>query len=141
MSELKFSKKKQTGNRQIDVQEYKAIYSDEETLQGQCENLLDLMKVEYYRVPEDVTRLCSPTHPANVSQRIKNMISKYFLGKPDLLIIKPFDDIYIKAMACELKTAKGKLTGGQKRFQRKVPLIIIRSFEKFEKELNNFLDS
>lgn len=133
MNELKHSKRKRLGNKQIDVQEYKVIYSDEETLQGQCENLLDIIKVEYYRIPDIIWK--------NRSPHLRKMASKYLKGKPDLLVLKPFNDIYIKAVAFELKTKKGKLTGGQKQFQRNLPLIIIRSFEQFEKELNVFLEN
>ena len=131
MNKQKFSKRKQTGNRQIDVQEYRAIIQNESSLQEQCENLLDLMKLEYYRVPDIIWK--------NRSPYLRKIASKYLKGKPDLLVMKPYDDIYIKAVAFELKTKKGKLTGGQKQFQRKLPLIIIRSFEKFQLELNNFL--
>ena len=131
MTELKYSKSKQAGNKQIDAQEYKAIYSDEETLQGQCENLLDIMKIEYYRIPDIIWK--------NRSPHLRKMASKYLKGKPDLLVLKPYDDIYIKAVAFELKTKKGKLTGGQKQFQRHLPLIIIRSFEQFQASLDEFL--
>lgn len=135
MAELEFSKSKQTGNKQIDVQEYKAIYSDEETLQRQCENLLDLMGLKYYRIPDAIWKFKGTT-PAT-----RKILSGYFKGLPDLTVLIPLDDIYCKAVCFELKTKKGKLTGGQKQFQRKLPLIIIRSFEQFQLELKNFLDS
>ncbi len=138
---LKFSKSKQLNNKSIDVQEYKEINSNEDSLQKQCEGLLDSMKIEYYRIPEDITRLNSPTHPVKIPQYLKNLITKYFKGKPDLLCLIPHDDIYIKAVAFELKTKKGTLNPGQKEFQRKLPLIIIRSFEQFQECLNSFLDS
>ena len=130
---LKFSKSKQLDNKKIDVQEYKEIHSDEAALQNQCENLLNTLKIEYYRVPDFIWK--------NKSPRLRNLASKYFKGKPDLLCLIPFDDIYIKAIAFELKTEKGRLTQGQQNWQRRLPLIIIRSFEQFQECLNSFLKS
>ena len=131
MNELKFSKKKQTGNKQIDSNEYKSITTKESDLQRQCEQLLDLMHLEYYRIPDAAWK--------NKAPHIRKILSHYLKGKPDLLVMKPFDDVYIKAVAFELKTKTGKLTGGQKAFQRKLPLIIIRSFEEFSVQLDKFL--
>ena len=131
MSELKFSKKKQTGNKVIDVPEYKAATTKESDIQRQCEQLLDLMHLEYYRIPDAAWK--------NKIPHVRKILSHYLKGKPDLLVMKPFDDVYIKAVAFELKSKKGVLTGGQKAFQRKLPMIIIRSFEEFSKQLDNFL--
>ena len=133
MNELKFSKKKQTGNKQIDAQQYKAITQNEASLQKQCEQLLDMMHLRYYRIPDAIWKFKGTT-PAT-----RAILSNYFKGLPDLTVLIPLDEIYCKAVCFELKTKKGKLTGGQKRFQRKLPLIIIRSFDQFQKELEVFL--
>jgi hypothetical protein len=67
------------------------------------------------------------------------MISSFIKGLPDFIILKKFDDIYSKAVCFELKTAKGKMSQGQRNFAKVIPVIIIRSFEQFQKELNAFL--
>lgn len=130
---LKFSKAKQTQRKSIDVQEFKEIYNNEAALQRQCESYLKALGLVFYRIPDFIWRFKGTT-PAT-----RKLLSAYFKGLPDLTVLIPFDDIYAKAVCFELKTKKGKLTGGQKAFQRKLPLIIVRSFEQFQKEMEAFL--
>lgn len=130
MNELKFSKRKQTGRNTIDVKEFKAITGNEASLQKQCEEWLTANQIQFIRIPEEVTKLCSPTHPARVSQHVKNMISKYFLGISDLVILLK-DGRYL---AVELKSKKGRLTQGQRRFASRIKeLFVIRSYDDFIK--------
>jgi len=123
----------------LTVAEFKATTESEDVLQRQAEEYLDLIRLPFIRIPEEVTGLCSPTHPAKVSQHIKNMISKYFLGRADLILL---DNESGKFLCVELKKKGGVQSTGQKRFERTVRdhYIIVRSFEEFEKRVTDFIN-
>ena len=137
-----YSKNKQTGNRKITVDEYKKKYDKEVKLQRDCEQWLDQHGIQYLRIPEEVTGLCSPTHPARVSQHIKNMISKHFKGWPDLMIFNPANETnYNTCLLVELKSKKGAMTQGQKNLARKLNVLEIRSLEDFIANAERFLNA
>ena len=132
-----YSKKDQARRaKSISVEEFRATQLSEADLQRQCEELLDLYRVLYLRIPEEVTSLCSPFYATKINQHVRNMISKYFKGWPDLTI---FDKG--RFLCVELKSAKGKQSQGQKTFEKKVAgyYRIVRSFEEFEHILKEFL--
>ena len=128
--ELPFSKRKQLQNNTIDFQEFKSIKNNESNLQNQCEELLNWKHIFYIRVP-DAVYLWIFSIPI-VPQYIKGIVSKYLKGLPDLTILFPGGTYW----CVELKTKTGKLSQGQKAFAKRVPVTVIRSFEDFEKQLN-----
>jgi len=139
MNELKYSKQKQIQSNVIDAQEYKAITTKEIDLQRQCESLLQYIpNIQYIRIPDAIYKTIFGNN--HVKPYIKRLISSFIKGLPDLIILKKQDDIYCKAVCIELKTAIGKMSQGQRSFAKVVPVIVIRSFEQFEKTLKAFLD-
>lgn len=137
-----YSKNDQTGNRKITVDEYKKKYDKEDKLQRDCEQWLEQHGIMYLRIPEEVTGLCSPTHPARVSQHIKNMISKHFKSWPDLMIFKPENETnYNTCLLVELKSKKGRMSQGQKNLARKLNVLEIRSLEDFIAIVERFLNA
>jgi len=135
---LKYSKAKQIGRNVIDVQEFKSITESEITLQRQVEQYLthfpDIVTI---RIPDHVYKAIFMN--PRLSQNVKGLISSYLKRLPDLLLLlKPLDNKYCKALCLEIKTKKGKLTLGQKRFAEKLPVCICRSFEDFQKKLEKF---
>ena len=126
MNELKFSKRKQVGRHITDKPDSKPIKKDEATLQRQCEELLDWMKIKYIRIPDSLWRNKAPIYT-------KKLMSKYLKGLPDLTIL--FNNgTYL---CVELKTKVGTLTQGQKNFAKYIDeLHEIRSFDDFEKLIN-----
>ena len=109
--DLLFSKAKQTGNNIMSVDEFKAYTGKESSLQAQCENYLELMKIDYIRIPDELFRIIFAHN--EVSRKIpvwyKALISGFLKGLPDLMLFKRDEIPYNKALFIELKTAKGKL--------------------------------
>jgi len=132
-----YPKNQQTGNRVMTVDEFKSKYDNEDQLQKDCEGWLVKHGYAYLRIPEEVTGLCSPTHPDRISQYIKNKISKYFKGWPDLMIFIPGES-YNRCLFVELKSKRGKMTQGQKNLSRKLNVVIAKSLEDFIKTVEVF---
>ena len=132
-----YPKSKQTGNLKITISEFKAIKYKESQLQKECEEWLESEKIVYLRIPEEVTRLCSPQ--SKVTQHVKNSISKYLKGWPDLMIFDP-DEFFNRCLLVELKSKKGRMSQSQKNLARKVHVLEIRSLEDFVANVERFLN-
>jgi len=98
----------------------------ERDIQKQCEAVLDYARIAYIRIPDALNRF---VFGANfVPPQLKKLISAFIKGLPDLTILSKDGRYY----CVELKTAKGKLSQGQKIFCRKVGegnFYVIRSVE------------
>ncbi len=147
MSELKFSKKKQLQKNSIDVQEFKETFLLESHLQSQCDDYLQYFpNVKVIRIPDALFKWIympqgkTSSYLQNILKYVQSIVSKYLKGIPDLIILKKYDDIYCKAVCFELKKKDGIMSQGQKNFSKVVPVIIIRSFEQFFKEFNQFIN-
>ena len=127
---LKYSKEKQIGQQAIEYGD-KVDDVQENILQQQCEELLDWYKIKFWRMPDSLETYIMTRTPI----QYKKIFSKYFLGKPDLTILLPSG----KYLNVELKTENGKLTGGQKRFAKQQETYVVRSFDDFDKLLNEKL--
>jgi len=127
-----YPKSKQTGNKTITAEEFKSINANEKALQDRCEEYLQYFPdIAVIRIPDAVYRAIFANN--FVSAHIKKLISKYLKGLPDLILLKKHDSFFCKAVCIELKTKKGKQSQGQKHFANKVPVILCRSFEHFQK--------
>ena len=135
---LKFSKRKQTGNKTMTVEEYRATTEPESSLQSQCEELLSFYpNIKVVRVPDAAYRAIF-SHSSNVPVFVKKLVSAWLRGIPDLILLRKDGEAYCKAVCVELKTAKGKQSQGQKNFAKVVPVIVCRSFEHFEEIVKDF---
>jgi hypothetical protein len=84
-------------------------------IQKGCEDLLNNLQLQYIRIPDSLySYIFSPASKMPV--HLKKLISSFIKGVPDLVILLR-DGRYICA---ELKTASGKLSQGQKTFQKAV---------------------
>ena len=135
MRELPNSKRRQAG-RGISVQEFKAITEDEGSLERTCEEWLNVQRIPFIRVPDAAYKAIFGNR--QIDGRTKSLVSSFMKGLPDITILNP-DGRYL---CIELKTSKGKQSQGQINFERKVPnhYRIIRSFEDFEKQVEEFLN-
>ena len=69
-------------------------------------------------------------------------IANYLKGQPDLIVLRKIPNSkYNLALVSEAKTSKGRLTQGQKNFAKDVNLVVFKSFEDFNKELEEFLNN
>lgn len=125
-----YSKEKQT-RRNYKVYD-KADKGPESALQKQTEELLTWYKVPFWRMPDYIAGWIMKNAP----DEIRFGFSHYFLGKPDITALFPND----RFLNFELKSEKGKLTTGQKRFANKAAVHVVKSIytiqELIEKELD-----
>ena len=128
---MQYTKEIQTGRQAIEYGD-KVDDFPEKILQKNCEELLDWHKLPYWRMPDSLLRYIATKAPV----QYKKILSRYFTGKPDLTILFPSGQ-YLNV---ELKTEKGKLTGGQKRFARQSKIYIVRSYDDFEKMIEDKLN-
>jgi len=122
---LKFDKRK-TARRHIKKADHKPHAGPEHKLQTQCEEVLEIMHVQYIHIPN-----------ALFSLRI-SWINKMFKGLPDLIIFgrgQRFD----RVLFVELKRDTGEFSGGQKTFARWFHVFDVRDVEDFTDLLNEFL--
>lgn len=137
MNELKFSKRKQLQNNIYGISDFKKEYNKEIDLQRQCEQYLQLVKVPFIRIPDQVYKsIFGNTH---TPPYLKRLVSQFLKGLPDLIVMKKQDDKHCLAICIELKTSKGKLSQGQKNFAKELPLIVIRNFDDFVKLIEEFM--
>ena len=136
MQELKFSKRKQAGRSLIEYGDT-ADKDSEHHLQIKCEEYLQLRNIPSIRIPDVAYRAIFAN--TGISKNLKEIISSFLKGVPDIVILKPEPDGTNKALCVELKSAMGKASQGQKHFAKKVNVYIIRSFDDFVKLVEEFL--
>lgn len=86
----------------------------EAVIQSQVESLLDNLGITYIRVPDAIYKAIFGS--STIRPHIKALISSFIKGLPDITILLT-DGRYI---CVELKTAAGKLSQGQKTFEKLV---------------------
>ena len=104
----------------------KAPVTPEKAIQKACEQYLDLMQISYIRIPDEVYRAIFARGQTPVGIRVASAIK----GVPDITVLLT-DGRY---HCFELKTAKGKLSQGQKSFCAGVGVqnyTVVRSVEEF----------
>lgn len=125
MSELKYSKSKQTWRYTRNKGGQITFDLPEEVLQSQCEGYLDILRIAFVRIPDRVLQTVRNSRYNGA----KKDVSKYLKGLPDLIVLFP-DGRY---KCIELKRKSGKQSLGQKQFERTVKghYYICRSFGEF----------
>jgi len=121
----------------MSVSEFKATVETESVLQRQCEEYLNVRGIQFIRMPDSAYKAIFAN--PNLKSKDKSLISSFIKGLPDITILEPITDEYCLSCCIELKSAKGKLSQGQKNFGRRVPVKVVRSFEQFESEVNKFM--
>ena len=110
----------------------------ERALQDSIEKYLNLKKIVYVHIPDDVYRLIFGNKTTkNIGA--KSRVSKAIKSVPDLMIFKK-DGEYNKSLLIELKTPKGKLSQGQIEFKENLNVFVLRDFDSVIKEIERFLD-
>ena len=137
MNELKLSKRKQLQTNVYDVETFKKTFVKEADLQRQCEQYLEVMGIDYIRIPNAVYNMIFGPHSKLTGQQ-KSFCAKYLKGLKDLFVLVP-DSEYVRGIVIELKSAKGKLSQGQKKKHRNLPTHIVRDFRRFEELINEFM--
>jgi len=110
---MMFPKKQYTKARKARAKERnnKKSSHPESDLQKQVDDYLDVMQIQYIRIPDSVYRWIFAN--AMVPVWIKSLIGKYLNGVPDNILLFKNG----KYLCVELKTESGRLTQGQKRFR------------------------
>jgi hypothetical protein len=99
---------------------------NEAELQGQLDDALDALGMEYRRIPDVLWNFLKRSAPMWV---VNNMV-KIWRGKPDTMILIPVSDKYSLACEIELKSSKGKLSTRQDDYCGRMPVQVSRSPEK-----------
>ena len=123
----------------MSVSEFKATVETESVLQRQCEEYLNMRSIQFIRMPDTAYKAIFAN--PKLSGRDKALISSFIKGLPDITILEPITDDYSMSLCVELKSAKGKLSQGQKNFGKRVPVKVVRSFEEFEALVNKFMEA
>jgi len=96
----------------------------ERKIQSDCESVLACYGLEYVRIPDDIfTYLMRPQTPI----QIKNLVSDYMKGQPDLVIIDRD-----RVLLVELKSENGGLSQGQRKWGKSNTLHVVRDVETFK---------
>lgn len=107
----------------------------ESVIQKQCESILDALGTAYIRIPDAVYSYIFGEN--FVPSWIKKLIKSYIKDLPDLTIL--FKSGHF--VCVELKTEKGKMSAGQKRFMHMVGednYRLVRSYQGFEEVLSEY---
>lgn len=117
----------------------------ESLLQGQADDYLDAMRIEWRRVPDSLWRYLKQSAPVQI---VKQLADRW-RGKPDLLMLIPISDKYSLACEVELKSKTGKWGTRQKEYAERMPvqesrspeksMAIIEQFQKDAQTIINFL--
>jgi len=125
---LKYSKRKATRNTMTDDQHFKPVDKDEARLQAQCEEWLEICKIDYLHIPNQAF------------QGNRNVASKYLKGWPDFIILTKSEKDN-RALFIELKTKQGELTQGQKNRMKNLNYFVVRSLDDFVEKVEEFLNA
>ena len=140
INELPYSKSKATRNNIRDRSKHKPTNEPEKILQRQVEEYLEYLPVEYIRIPDSVYyTLFGPQ--SGLSSRDKAFVAKYLKGLKDLIVLKPLDNGYALALVLELKTAKGKVSQGQKNKHKLLTTHVKRSFDDARELIDDFVNN
>lgn len=112
-----------------------ALQCTESQLQKQCNDLLDSLRVKYLRIPDWIWSWLKLNAPVQVV----NELSERFGGMPDNMCVRKLNDKYNLLMALELKTAKGKLHGKQKTWEKEIAVQVSRTPDETIQKVNEFL--
>lgn len=71
----------------------------------------------------------------------RKFVSEYLRGIPDLTLIIPCKESkYNYSHLLELKTEKGKLSQGQKKWAKNVNVTVPRKWDEIKKEIDDFIE-
>lgn len=108
----------------------------ESELQKQANDLLDYLRIPYYRIPDFVWNWVKHNAPVEIVKALADS----FAGKlPDNFVFTNLTDKYLIALPMELKTATGKLHGKQKTYAKRDNWQISRSPEETIELVNQFI--
>jgi hypothetical protein len=98
----------------------------EALLQGQMDDILDTMGIEFRRVPDGLWRFLKMCAPVQVVKQLADRWS----GKPDVLMMIPINEKYSLACEVELKSKSGKFSDKQEEYRNRMPVLESRSPER-----------
>ena len=113
----------------------------EADLQELAEQYLEARNIKYFRIPDALYGAIFANNFATPYQ--KREISAYLKGYPDLTIFHPSKyrkGIYPSVLPLELKTEAGKMSQGQKAWQRDIGTIEAKGWDEIKTEIDKFLD-
>jgi len=111
----------------------------ESDLQLQVNSLLRWSNIKFIRIPDLVGRLCSPYSPLKPWE--KQILSDAFKGTPDNILMVPINDQYFLGLNLELKTEAGKLSAGQRKWGKEVPVTVVRTLEEAQVAIKHLLEA
>ena len=110
----------------------------ESTIQDQLEHYLDLKGITYVRFPDSLYRyiFANPMIPIYV----KKQCSDYMKGVPDLIILTPNKE-YNDCLLLEVKAKDGKLSQGQKNWQKGLNVYTGYGFEECKGIIDSYIEN
>ena len=132
-----YPKEMQIGRGTIDVQEFREYIEDEASLQRQAEAYLRIKGLFFIRIPDGIYKVVFGQ--SKLSARVKEFLASFVKGIPDLTILIRDGEKHNRALCLELKTKKGKLTHHQRHVAERINVVVCRSLEQVEKEVDEFL--
>jgi hypothetical protein len=109
----------------------------EKDIQAGVESYLIQKQYDFIRVPDAVYRVIFSA--MSIPLHIKGQISSFLKGLPDLQVVKKYRQ-YNLSLFIELKTKRGKLSQGQKKFARQLNVVVCRSVDEAIKEIEQFME-
>lgn len=107
----------------------------EADIQRAVEQYLDTHTIPYIRLPDALMRgIFASSH---IPTHQKAIISHYLKGLPDLMCIKKLDK-YCSMLPLEIKKKGGKLSQGQKSWQKKLGTIVAYSVKEAIEAINDW---
>lgn len=117
---LKFPKIKRTKHSEAD-------------LQGLCEHYLEVMGLQYIRIPDAVLGyLSKPSTPSP----IRKLVGDYMRGQPDLVVL-----CANKVLLVELKSDIGRVRDSQNAWAKGLELNVVRDFDTFRELVDRWANA
>jgi len=139
MNELKFSKRKQLGQKSYTSEEFKEMTSSEYSLQSSCE--LYLLRTGWVKpgtigenLGMQVVKGVFIHVPNQAFEKRKTVARDYLKNLPDLMLFHSDG----RFLAFELKARKGKRQKGQRALAKYMPIIEEKVFERFVKKIEEW---
>jgi hypothetical protein len=126
----KFTKKKTEPKK-------KTVKIGEKVIQEKLEGRLRSYGLKFFHIP-DLLLFFLKNNPA-VPQYIRNLVSEYFKGVPDLVVFHKNQEGYNYCLLLELKTEAGKVSTGQQRWHSGLNVIVTYGLKEAYQAVEDFI--
>jgi len=106
----------------------------EKEIQGLAEELCMALHIRFFRIPDYILGYLARTAPPAIRQ----FVSGYLAGLPDLLLFKPLPDGRNEVLFLEIKTEAGKLSPSQERWHSGLNVKVAYGWDEVEEIIKGF---